>query len=189
MKKACSILLALLLCLTLAACAAEPQKVPEADATDGEKQAVIDAAKDFFASETFANYVQLYKDTFGEDAAAPEIINALTFRCEVEGYDLDLLLFNVKADAAVDINGEIFGADMLQFAVDRTDGTVYDSLSNMEFLNSFTGNIDSYEAAVLCFLNSGVLMNNTDDYIWSEHEEGTRFTQADIDEINAAIAE
>lgn len=187
MKKLISIIMATVLCLSLTACS-QPQ-VEQAPATDGEKQTVTDTIVNYVTGDEFKAHAQLYKDSFGEEPAAPQLNAAYTFKCDVEGFAMDLLMLNISADIAVDHNGEIYGYEKFQVLIDNNSGTVYNSAEYMAKLDSFDGVINSEETAAMMLLCSSVLIEGGDDYIWSETEESSKFTDADIKEINAAIAQ
>ena len=182
MKKVIALLLIAVICLSAAACGAP--KIEEVSASDGEKQLVIDAAKKALSTEEFKSYVEEFETKTGKKARTPEIAIALTFKFDdVNGYALDLVLFNVKCDVAV---GDGFN-DAVQFIVDNETGEVYDSATYREACANYRGEINSKQDAIIGFLNSGVLSNGQNDYLWSEMEESTRFTAADLKEINKAI--
>ena len=188
MKKIVNGLLAGLLCLGLSACAGK--KIKEVDATDEQLQIVIDAAIDYLHSELFQGYVSIFEESTGEESKKPEIEVALTFQYDdVEGIAYNLILLNIKTDAGIELENEIFLVDAIQVVIDVDTNTVYDSLTNIEEVNNFTGDIRTYEDGIFMFLNSGVLTIGNDGYIWTEHETSTRFTKKALEEINAAINE
>lgn len=186
MKKILSLLLVAVMCLGFAACGGK--KVDVTDASDEQLQAVIDAAQTYFNSKQFKEYVELFESTYGQDAKKPEIVVAFTFKYDdVMGQAYNLILFNIKADAAVDADGEIFGYDSIQVIIDNKTGTAYDSITYREECLNFDGNIETYEDGIIGFLNSGVLYEGSDDYLYSEMEISTRFTKDNIKEINNTL--
>lgn len=187
MKKVLCLLLAAVLCFGLVAC---KENVKAQPASDTDKQAVISAAKQCFESEAFVTAVELYETTFGEEATAPEIINALTFKWEdFNGIAVDFILFHVKADGAFLRDGETIVFDSVQFAVDRTTGTVYNSMELQDKMNNPPATNETMEDAAAWAMISSTLKQNTSDWVWTEMEESTRFTKSDIKEINQALAQ
>lgn len=186
MKKLLSFLLAVVMCWCLVSCG--EKKVEVIDASNEQMQAVIDAAQAYFESEQFKGYVELFENTYGQDAKQPEVVVAFTFKYDdVMGQAYDLILFNIKLDAAVDTGGEIIGYDSVQVIIDNITGTVYDSIVYREECLEFDGNIETYEDGIFGFLNSGVLYEGSDDYLYSEMEISTRFTKDNIKQINKAL--
>ena len=187
-KKFISLFMAAVLCLGLVACGGN--KIETVQATDSEKQTVINAAVKFFESDAFVNGAALHAELSGEAAEAPELLSAYTLKHDdVEGYSVDLVLCNVKAWITVEHNGEYVAFDKVQFIVDNKTGTVYDSVSCEDAKNNFNGTISSEEDVMVMFLNSGVLLEGGDDRLWSENETSTRFKGSDLKEINKAVLE
>ena len=185
MKKLFKSLLLISLCLGLVACGGD---VKEKDASNEEKQAVILAAKQCLESDGFKSAVELYETTFETEACEPEIINALTFKYDdYEGMAVDFILFNIKADTLTMKNGEGYAHESIQFVVDRTTGTVYNSLELEEKMVSMPIPIQTTEDAAAMVMCSPTLRENTSDYIWTEMEESTRFTSKDIKDINTEV--
>ena len=188
MKKLFSLLLAAALCLGLAACGGPIKAAP---ATDEQKTAVIDAAKNCLQSEAFTTAVRLYEERTGETARTPKVVTALTHYCEDwEGCTVDAVFFRIEADVAVlDESGEVFGfTDCVLFAVDSTTGKVYDSLTYQKQLNELTGSINSVEDALLFCLNTPAVSEGKNTQLWSETETTTFFEKDDLKAINAALA-
>lgn len=185
MKKIISLILAAIMSLNLVACGGDVKTVK---ASDEEKQEVITAAQKCFNSDEFKSAVELYESTFETEANTPEIINALTFKYDnYEGMAVDFIIFNVKADVGTVINEVFSGYDAIQFVVDRTTGTVYNSLTLQQKVLSMPIPILTTEDAAAMVMCSSTLRDNTSDWVYSEMEESTRFTSSDIKEINAAI--
>ena len=179
MKRLLVMVFAALMLLSMMACGG---KVDAVDATDEQKQAVIKAAQECLNSEIFLVYVDAYEKGTGEMAKKPEITVAFTFQSDVEGYDMDLILFEAKASCLIEEESTIY--DRVQFAVDNKTGKIYDSISYRQLLNNFDGVVDSEEKAILMLMNIDF---NTKNYLWSETETSTKFTGSDLKEINAAI--
>ena len=179
-----------ILCVTLLLlCTGCSKKIKSVDANDDQLNAVIDAAQTYLNSDEFKGYVDLFETTYVQDAKKPEVTVAFTFQHDdVEGFAYDLILFNIKADVAFDDHGEIVGFDSIQVIIDTKTGTAYDSLTYNDARNTFTGEIKTFEDGIVGFLNSGVLMNGGNDYLWSEHETSTRFTKDNIKAINNALS-
>lgn len=185
MKKILVMCCAFLLALSFAGC---EKKIETTDATDTQKNSVIEAAKTFYASDAFKGYVELFETTFAQEANQPEIQVAFTFQHDdVQGFAYDLILFNIKADVAQMNNNEVIGYDAIQVIIDTKSGIAYDSLTYSEECLNFNGQFKTYEDGFYNFLNSGVLMTGNDDYLWADNEISTRFTKADIKEINDAL--
>lgn len=179
MKRVLAMVCVAMMLLSLAACG----KVKAVDASSEDKTAVIEAAKACLNSEAFVGYVNAYENGTGEKAKTPEITVAFTFQCEVEGYDMDLILFEAKASCLIEEESVIY--DRVQFVVDNKTGKIYDSLSYREQKNNFDGVINSEETAIIMLMNINF---STNSYIWSETEISTKFTGSDLKEINAALA-
>ena len=179
-----------ILCFTLLLlCTGCSKKIEDVDANDDQLNAVITVAETYLNSDGFKEYVNLYESVSGNKAKTPEITVAFTFQHDdVEGFAYDLILFNIKADVAYDDHGQIVGYDSIQVIIDTKTKTAYDSLTYNDARNNFTGEIKSFEDGILLFLNSGVLMEGGNDYLWSENETSTRFTKANIKEINKALS-
>ncbi|MBE6878271.1 MAG: hypothetical protein E7488_03780 [Ruminococcaceae bacterium] len=189
MKKFISILMAAALCLSLAACGGEPT-IEKTAASDSEKQAVIDASKKFFESETYTNGIALYEETFGEKPALPQFVAAYTLKCDdVEGFAVDYVLCNVKAGIAwTASNGEVMSNDVILFIVDNKTGTVYDTISCDAQLAEFDFVLETEEDIALSFLCSGILHEGSSDgYFWGETETTTRFIASDLKEIQKTV--
>lgn len=130
MKKTLNLLLIATICIGLVACGGD---VKVQKASDEEKQAVIMAAQKCLDSDEFKAAVELFETEFNTEANTPEIINALTFKYDnYEGIAVDFILFNVKADVGIITNDVFSGNEAIQFVVDRTTGTVYNSLTLQE---------------------------------------------------------
>ena len=179
MKRIMSFVLAIFMVLSMMACGG---KVEAVDATDEQKQAVIQAAKACLNSEEFVSRVKVYENSTGETAKKPEITVAYTFQCDVEGFNMDLILFEVKAMYLVEEENAVF--DRVQFVVDNKSGKIYDSATYQQQMNNFDGVIDSEEKAIIMLMNINF---STNSYLWSETETSTKFTGKDLKEINAAI--
>jgi len=187
MKKTLCALLALLMCLCLAACGTD---IPVENASAADKQAVIDAAKTCLASTAFNGYLDLYATLTGEARSVPEIADALTYHCDdFEGHTLNLIFFRVKADVACIDGATPVIYDSVLFAIDTDSGTVYDSITHQEGVNSFDGTVESIEDAIFACLCSPVVMSAEDGIIWTETETSSRFTKADLKDLNAALAQ
>jgi len=185
MKKWFILAICCFICLSIGACS---QKIEEQDASDQELTTVINATNNYLNSDEFKGHTELFETTFGQDAKHPEVNVAFTFKYDdVEGFAYDLILLNIIADAALNDNGEIVGFDAIQVIIDNKDGKAYDSLTYNTQRNQFTGEIKTYEDAIIGFLNSGVLINGGNDYLWSENETSTRFNKDNIKQINAAL--
>ncbi len=186
MKKTLIFIFTLLLAISLGACS---KKIEEQDASSDELNTVITATQNYLSSDEFKGYVDLFETTFGQDANTPEVKVAFTFKHDdVEGFAYDLILLNIQADAAFNDNGEVVGFDAIQVIIDNKDRKAYDSITYNTERNNFTGEIKTYEDAIIGFLNSGVLINGGNDYLWSETETSTRFSKDNIKQINAALS-
>ena len=185
MKKLLCTLLALTLCLCLMACGST---VPVEDASDADKQLVLTAAKTCLGTDAFNGYLDQYAALTGEDRAVPEIVDAVLYHCDdIEGFPVDAVFFRVSANVAWSgVNGDAMH-DTVLFAIDNTTGTVYDSITHENELVSFDGTITSAEDAILACMNSPVLFEGADDFIWGETETASRFSKSDIKELNAAL--
>ena len=133
MKKVLSVFMAAVLCLSFVACG-EP-KIEKTAATDSEKQVVIDAAVKFFKGETYTNGAALFENLTGNTPKSPEFVAAYTLKCEdVEGFSVDYVLCNVKAEIAWEAKDGTVSNDKILFIVDNKTGTVYDTVSNGFFI-------------------------------------------------------
>lgn len=185
MKKFLLLGLSLIMCVSLAACS---KKVEEQNASFDQLNAVITAAQNYLNSDEFQGHVSLFEATFGQEAKQPEITVAFTFEHDdVMGFAYNLILFNIKADTALDENGEVSGFDTIQVIIDTKDNKAYDSLTYNEARNNFDGEISTYEDGIIGFLNSGVLTSGNNDWLWSENEISTRFTKDNIKTINESL--
>lgn len=185
MKKFIILVLVALFTFSMFGCS---KKVEESDASDAQLQAVITAAQNYLDSEEFKGYVERFETVFDKKSNAPEIVHAFTFQCDdVNGFALDLILFTIKADVSFEKNGESHTYDSFQVIIDTKDNQAYDSLKYVEERNNFDGTINTYEDAIIGFLNSGVLSSGNNDYFWSELETSTRFTKDNIKTINNVL--
>ena len=188
MKKFVSLFMAAVLCLGLVACG--DKKIDTVKATDSEKQTVINAAVKFFESDVFVKGAALHEELSGEAAELPELLSAYTLKYDdVEGYNVDLVLCNVKVWVTMEKNGEYIAFDKVQFIVDNKTGTVYDSVNYEDAKNNFNGTISSEEDVMIMFLNHGILYEGGDGYFWCDAETSTRFKGSDLKEINKAVLE
>ena len=186
MKKIFTIALCILICLSSSACS---KKIEEQNASNEELNTVINAVQTYLNSDEFKAHTELFESTFGQEAKQPEVKIAFTFKYDdVEGFAYDLILLNIQTDVALNDNGEIIGFDAIQVIIDNKDHKAYDSLTyNTERVN-FTGEINTYEDGIIGFLNSGILLDGGNAYLWCENETSTRFTKDNIKEINAALS-
>lgn len=189
MKKFISLVMAATLCLSLAACGSSEPKIEKTSATDSEKQIVIDAAVKFFESDTYKNGAALYEEITTEAPKGPEFVAAYTLKCDdVEGFAVDYVLCNVKADIAWESNGSTVSNDMILFIVDNKTGKVYDTVSYDATLAEFDYVMDDEESVALCLLCSGILHEGSNEgYFWGESETSTCFKGSDLKEINNAV--
>lgn len=190
MKKIMAVVMSAVLCLCFAACGSEP-KIEKAEASDSEKQVVIDAAVKFFTSDTYTNGAQLFKDLTTKEPSAPKFVAAYTLKCDdVEGFSVDYVLCNVKAEIAWESNGSTVSNDVILFIVDNKTGKVYDTISYDATLAEFDYIMDDEESVALCLLMSGILQEGSSNgYFWGESEQSTCFKGSDLKEIQKALDE
>ena len=190
MKKLLSVFMAAVLCFSLAACGGEP-KIEKTEATDTEKQVVIDAAVKFFKGETYTNGAALFESLTGNAPKGPEFVAAYTLKCEdVEGFSVDYVLCNVKAEVAWEAKDGTVSNDVILFIVDNKTGKVYDTISCDAQLAEFDFVMETEEDVALTFLCSGILHEgNSSGYFWGETETSTCFKGSDVKEINEAVLE
>ena len=187
MKKLLSLFLAAALCLSFAGCG--EAKIEKTSATDSEKQIVIDAAVKFFESDTYKNCTALYEEITTEAPKGPEFVAAYTLKCDdVEGFAVDYVLCNVKAEVAWEAKDGNVINDVILFIVDNKTGNVYDTLSCDAKLAEFDYVMDDEESVALCLLCSGILHEGSSEgYFWGESETSTCFKGSDLKEINNAV--
>lgn len=188
MKKFMAVVLSTALCLCFTACGSEP-KIEKTEASDSEKQLVIAAATNFFTGSTYTDGAKLYQDTFDSEPSAPEMFAAYTLKCDdVEGFAVDLVLCNVKAEIAYVSNGETVGNDRILFIADNKTGNIYDSITYEQETLNFDGTISDEEDVMIMLLNSGILHEGSSNgYFWGEAEQSTCFKGSDLKEIQTAL--
>ena len=187
MKRALSIFLTAVLCLSFAGCGTKLEAVA---ATDTEKQAVIDAAVEFFTGEAYITASTHYEEITGETAVKPEILAAYTVKCDdVDGFAVDLVLCRTKADIAwTSFTGDGCIYDTILFIKDNNSGKIYDSFTYDEIIYNNIMPFETAEEAVLAFFNTPMLRQGRDDaFFWSETEQSTAFKGSDLKEINKAL--
>lgn len=185
-----AVVLSAVLCLCFAACGSEP-KIEKTEASDSEKQIVIDAAVKFFESETYTDGASLFEELTGNAPKSPEFVAAYTLKCDdVEGFAVDYVLCNVKAEIAWESSVGTVSNDIILFVVDNKTGNVYDTVSCDAKLTEFDYVMDDEESVALSFLCSGILHEGSSSgYFWSETEQSTCFKGSDLKEIQKAVDE
>lgn len=188
MKKLLSVILAAALCLSFTACGGT--KINAVAATDTEKQAVIDAATEFFTGEAYITASTLYEELTTEKAAKPEILAAYTVKCDdVDGFAVDLILCRTKANIAwTSFTGDGCIHDTVLFIKDNNTGKIYDSFTHDEIIYNNLQPYETAEEAVLAFFDTPMLHDGRDDaFFWSETEQSTAFKGSDLKEIQKAV--
>ena len=101
MKKWIALLLAAVLCLSLAACGGnKPDEAADGEGSGltAEQQLIVDAVKTEVQSERFSEWQTLYKKDMGSDPKAPEVSAVMHYEIEdFEGEKIDCYLIDITA--------------------------------------------------------------------------------------------
>ncbi len=192
MKKIWALLLAAVMCLSLAACGAKDGST-EANTVapvvvDGKETSVndflIEHLNEYIKSEDFIAREKAYKDLSYSEPREPELTMAIELNVKGIGpnqIDLHFLLVKLSCDYVVDDSGY----DIANLVVDYETGKIYDQYSLDE---SWQGqeSIEGY----ICRTMKSYFADPSYNYetIFSDDiETCTMLAQADIDTINASL--
>ena len=176
MKRYIAMLLALVLCLGLCACGQKTLgEEVKGGMTDEHVAMVSDAVKAYMETDNFKALV--------ERTEFKGVKTAMYYQADgaVEGINLELILVELDLDA------DIVGSDRLM-VIDLANGSAYDAV--MLDLNNYRGEMETYEDLTKMTLGGfdSWLMYKDAQCIMTELEVRTPATDAQIGEINAALA-
>jgi hypothetical protein len=188
MKKALSLILALVLCLSLAACETKPVQSNIQNIQDkSHVELAIEAANALLASEEYQKKSGEFEKRTGSAPKAPKVTYVMEYKISgFDGFDLHLLLINLEMDYAA---GDTF-YDRTTLVVDLTNGNWCDAVRSDfdKWQNSFKGVCESIEDCYFLFLQPTFMeagQNGT--ALWSENESYTVLTGADLEQINNGL--
>ena len=145
-----------------------------------QQQMVVNATKQFLASDSYKEVVDAYEKIMGSEATEPKVMQAIDYQLDdFNGYNVDVMLIKLQANV-------LFGDSSwneVQILVDKESGDVCDRISVDEWVKTFDGTCDSEEDVnpmlIMCycfFENNG--------RVWTEMETLMELTEADLDVIN-----
>ncbi len=196
MKKMTALLLAAILCLSLAACGGKKDENTPVS-SDAPANIVVDgkevSAKDFLI-EHLSAYIQseaylarkaAFEETFAQDAQPFAVTRAFELKLDDFGSEsLSLHFFMVKADCDSFVDG--MGYDSVAMAIDYDTGMVYDQFSVDESWMEKSEKEQSIYIAVAggCFKSA----DYNGEPIFMDSETRIPLSDSDIAEVNQALS-
>lgn len=196
MKKWIALLLAAVLCLSLAACGGNGGN-GEADGGDSsltaEQQLIVDAVKTEIQSEKFAEWQTLYKNVMGSDPKAPEVSAVMHYEIEdaefIEGEKIgkiDCYLIDITADVCNGVSDDRAYTDSRYGLFVSSDGKmVIDSIT--VDAHNFNGDTSTPEgrATYLLWMFGGMMDGNYEGSFLNDREKVTEWSADEVAIINS----
>lgn len=194
MKKILALLLAAVLCLSLAACGGKNDTSVSSDApanivVDGKevsaKDFLIEHLRAYIQSEAYLARKAAFEEMFEMDAQPFAVTYAFELKMDSNGGEGQLLhFFMVKANCDSFVDG--MGYDSVTMAIDYDTGTVYDQFSVDEsWMEKSEKEQDIYIAAAGgCFGNA----DYNGEPIFVDSEIHIPLSDSDIAEVNQALS-
>lgn len=196
MKKWIALLLAAVLCLSLAACGGNGGN-GEADGGDSsltaEQQLIVDAVKTEIQSEKFAEWQTLYKNVMGSDPKAPEVSAVMHYEIEdaefIEGEKIgkiDCYLIDITADVCNGVSDDRTYTDSRYGLFVSSDGKmVIDSIT--VDAHNFNGDTSTPEgrATYLLWMFGGMMDGNYEGSFLNDREKVTEWSADEVAIINS----
>ena len=190
MKKIIAFILALVVCLSLAACGAKP--VQSNIENFGEKSNVeltIEAVNALLASKEYVEKNAKFEELTGSESRDPKVSFVMEYKLDgFDGFNLHLLLINLELDYAANN----CGYDRTTLLVDLNNGSWCDEIrSDFEkWQKSFKGNCESIEDCYFIFLQpTFVEAGQNGSVFWNENESYSVLSADELAQINAGLNE
>ena len=188
MKRILSIILALTLCLSLAACGKKPvQSEIENFEEKTNVELTIEAVNSLLASKEYKEKNSAFENATGSKSKNPTVTYVMEYQIDnFDGFDLHLLLINLSVDFAVN-NG--FN-DRTTLVVDLNNGNWCDEIrSDFEkWQNSFKGVCERVEDCYFIFLQPTFMeAGQSGSIFWNESETYTVLSEDELAQINSAL--
>ena len=188
MKRIIAMLLALVMCLSLAGCGAKP--VRSSIENFGEKSNVeltIEAVNALLASEEYSEKSSKFEELTGSAPKEPKVTYVMEYKLDgFDGFDLHLLLISLEVEFAVKKGIH----DRTTLVVDMNNGSWCDGVRSDfdKWQNSFKGNCESIEDCYFIFLQPTFEeAGRRGAVLWSENESYTILESDDLTRINAGL--
>ena len=188
MKKWIALLLAAVLCLSLAACGGK-EETPANIVVDGNeisaKDYLIEHLSAYIQSDDYVARKTEFENTFGQEAQPFTVTNAFELKMDNYGNEgISIHFFMVKANCNYCMDGGIY--DSMTMAIDYDTGTVYDQFGVDEsWLEKSEKEQAIYIAAAGgCFVSS----DYNGEPIFMDSETHIPLSESDISEINQALS-
>ena len=190
MKKWIALLLAAVLCLSLAACGGnktDGAAVSEGSGLTAEQQLIVDAVKTEVQSEKFAEWQTLYKNDMGSDPKAPEVSAVMHYEVEdFDGEKIDCYLIDITADVRHSAPDGNTNTDSRYGLFVSSDGkTVIDSIT--VDAPSFNGDTSTLEgkATYLLWIFGGMMDGTHEGNFLNDSETVTEWSADEVAIINS----
>ena len=188
MKKSIAFVLALILCLNLAACGSKPvQSNIENFESKTTTELAIEAVNTLLASKEYTKKNEAFETMTGSASRTPEVGYVMEYNNDnFDGFALHLLLIDLKVDFAVN-NGF---SDRTTLLIDLTNGSWCDEVRSdfAKWQNSFGGVCESIEDCYFLFLQpTFVEAGQSGNILWSERETYNVLGEDELKQINGAL--
>lgn len=188
MRKTVCILIILCLCLSLAACSGQsPSEKPSYDEPIISADYVIDFVQDYLASESYLSAVSSYEQSMNSKSSGCLVEKAIQYRMkDLDGLSIDALILQLKTDVALP-NGSI--SDTMIVFKDLETGMIYDSatLDIDQYVNVFTGSLESREQFSAILMNTLFGSDLTDDVFFHHYESFKALSSQELASVNQAL--
>ena len=185
MKKWLALLLAAVMCLSLAACGGKNDS--KGNSLTAEQQLVADAVRTEVQSEKFAAWQTLYKETTASDPKAPEVSAVVHYMLEAfEGEKIDCYLVGITADVGHGApDGNTYMDHHYGLFVSGDGKTVIDSIT--VDAPSFNGDTSTLEgkATYLLWIFGGMMDGSYQGNFLNDSETLTEWSADEVAIINS----
>ena len=188
MKKWIALLLAAVLCLSLAACGGK-EETPANIVVDGNeisaKDYLIEHLSAYIQSDDYVARKTEFENTFGQEAQPFTVTNAFELKMDNYGNEgISIHFFMVKANCNYCVDGG--SGDSMTMAIDYDTGTVYDQFS----VNESWMEKGNKEEAICVAVATGCFGSSdyNGDPIYNDSETHIPLSDSDIAEINEALS-
>ena len=190
MKKWIALLLAAVLCLSLAACGGKNDNGAangEDNSLTAEQQLIVDAVKIEVQSEKFTEWQTLYKNNMGSDPKAPEVSAVMHYEIEdFEGEKIDCYLIDITAGVChVAPDGNTYTDSRYGLFVSSDGKMVIDSIT--VDAHNFNGDTSTPEgrATYLLWMFGGMMDGNYEGSFLNDREKVTEWSADEVAIINS----
>lgn len=190
MKKMIALLLAAVVCMSLAACGGNKTDKAADGKSNGltaEQRLVADAVNNELQSEKFAAWQTLYKETTASDPKAPEVSAVMHYIIEdFEGEKMDCYLVDITADVGHSApDGNTYMDHRFGLFVSSDGKTVIDSIT--VDAPSFNGDTSTPEgrATFLLWIFGGMMDGSHEGSFLNDSETVTEWSADEVAIINS----